>query len=59
MNDFINFIKDMCMLNKEDTNGVGLSKLCTKKQQNETTSPIKRKTKGDVKISDLMRRTNY
>lgn len=57
MNEIINFIKDICMINKEDTSCIGLSKLNSFKQSEKQT-PAPKKNRGDIKISDLMRRTN-
>ena len=53
--DFINFVKDILMLNKNDTIYIGLTRM----SQESKTSKITRKNKKgntDIKLSDLMKR---
>jgi len=60
MNEFINFIKDILMLKKEDTSYIGLTRL---NGRDENVVPVKiaetpKKIRGEIKISDLMRRAS-
>ena len=58
MNEFLNFIKDICMINQNDTSCIGLSKLNVNQDDTSFQAPIVQK-KGEVKLSDLMRKNNY
>lgn len=56
MNDFINFLKDVFMLKKEDNIKVGLTQFKREPVKNAP-KEVSIKTK-DVKLSDLMRRAS-
>lgn len=58
MNEILNFIKDICMLNKNDTGCIGLAKLNAADLSSDFQAPIVQK-KGEVKLSDLMRKSNH
>ncbi len=58
MNEIIKFVKDILMINKEDTSYIGLTRLNQKKAVVVTQAKAEKKDKNDVKLSDLMKRVS-
>ena len=58
MDEIIYFFKNIFMPNKAGISYVGLTWLNSEAVKEETPKPKARKGRKDVKLSDLMRRTN-